>query len=107
MLGTRGPPTRTTSTGGPECGSRSWTQTNPSPSAPPSGLAFIAAVFIGLPVADRRRAVVAVETTVTTAFVLLAAVAVAGSPWLLVAGFVGRRRGWSARWLSLLWDWCR
>src|SRR3954453_20696177 len=35
MLGTRGPPTRTTSTGGPEGGSGSWNKTKPNPSWPP------------------------------------------------------------------------
>ena len=53
------------------------------------GLVVIAAVYIGFAVADGRRHVLAVETAVTSAFVVLAAVAVTGSPWLLVAGLVG------------------
>jgi hypothetical protein len=53
------------------------------------GLVFIAAVYVGFAVADGRRHVMAIETTVTTGFVLLAAVAVTGTPWLLVAGLIG------------------
>ena len=52
------------------------------------GLVVIAAVYVGLAVADGRRHVLAVETAVTTAFVILAAVAVTGTPWLLVAGLL-------------------
>jgi hypothetical protein len=50
-------------------------------------LALIASVYIGFAVADGRTRVVAVEATVTGAFVLLAAVAATGTPWLFVAGF--------------------
>src|SRR3954452_19355690 len=53
------------------------------------GLVVIAAVYVGLAVADGRRHVLAVETAVTSAFVILAAVAVTGTPWLLVAGLAG------------------
>jgi hypothetical protein len=53
------------------------------------GLAAIAAVYIGFAVADGRRHVLAVETAVTSGFVILAAVAVTGTAWLLVAGLVG------------------
>src|SRR5919202_2492820 len=53
------------------------------------GLVVIAAIYIGFAVADGRRHVLAVETAVTSAFVVLAAVAVTGSPWLLVAGLAG------------------
>src|SRR5919199_1535495 len=53
------------------------------------GLVLIAAVYIGFAVADGRRHVLAVEVVVAAAFVVLAAVAVTGSPWLLVAGLVG------------------
>src|SRR5919199_7008732 len=53
------------------------------------GLVLIAAVYIGFAVADGRRHVLAVETAVTSGFVILAAVAVTGTPWLLVAGLVG------------------
>ncbi len=53
------------------------------------GLAFIAAVYLGFAVADGRRRVIAVEVAVLSVFVLVAAVAVDGSLWLLVAGLVG------------------
>ena len=52
-------------------------------------VALIAAIYIGFAVADGRPPVIAVETTVASAFVLLAAIAVTGSPWLLVAAFIG------------------
>jgi hypothetical protein len=52
-------------------------------------LALIAAVYIGFAVADGRPRVIAVECSVTGAFLLLAAAAVAGSPWLLVLGYAG------------------
>ena len=53
------------------------------------GLAVIAAVYIGFAVADGRPKVIAVESGVTSAFVIVAAAAITGSPWLLVAGYVG------------------
>jgi hypothetical protein len=53
------------------------------------GLAVIAAVYVGFAVADGRPKVVAVESTVTTVFVLVAAAAVTGPAWLFVAGMVG------------------
>jgi hypothetical protein len=53
------------------------------------GLALIAAVYIGFSVADGRGAVIAVETCVAAVFVVVAAVAVTGSAWLLVAGLAG------------------
>src|SRR4051794_10596177 len=53
------------------------------------GLAVIAAVYVGFAVADGRARVIAVESSVTFAFVVVAAAAVTGSPWLLVAGLVG------------------
>src|SRR5512141_338575 len=52
-------------------------------------IALIATVYIGFAVADGRPAVIAVETTVAGAFVLLAAAGVTGSAWLIVIGFVG------------------
>jgi hypothetical protein len=52
-------------------------------------LALIAAVYIGFAVADGRPRVIAVESSVTFAFLLLAAAAVTGSPWLLVLGYAG------------------
>ena len=53
------------------------------------GLAVIAAVYIGFAVADGRPKIIAAESIVTFAFVIVAAAAVTGSPWLLVAGMVG------------------
>jgi hypothetical protein len=53
------------------------------------GLVLIAAVYVGFAVADGRPKVITVESSVTCAFVVVAAVAVTGSPWLLVAGLVG------------------
>ena len=52
-------------------------------------IALIATVYIGFAVADGRPAVIAVETTVAGAFVVLAAAGVTGSAWLIVIGFVG------------------
>ena len=52
-------------------------------------IALIAAVYVGFAVADGRPAVIAAETTVAGAFVVLAAAGVAGSAWLIVIGFVG------------------
>ena len=53
------------------------------------GLVGIAFIYIGFAVADGRARVIAVETGVTTAFVLVGAAAVTGSPWLLVVGLAG------------------
>jgi hypothetical protein len=53
------------------------------------GLVLIAAVYIGFAVADGRRNVLAVETSVTSMFVVVAAAAVTATPWLLVLGLVG------------------
>jgi hypothetical protein len=53
------------------------------------GIVVIASVYIGFAVADGRRTVLAVESTVAGAFVIIAAVAVTGSPWLLVVGLAG------------------
>ena len=52
-------------------------------------LALIAAVYIGFAVADGRPKVIAVESTIAAAFVLLAAAGVTGSAWLLVLGYTG------------------
>ena len=52
-------------------------------------IALIAAVYIGFAVADGRPSVIAVETTVAAAFVVLAAAGITGSAWLIVIGFVG------------------
>jgi hypothetical protein len=53
------------------------------------GLVLIASVYIGFAVADGRPAIIAVESTVAGAFVIVAAAAVTGSPWLLVLGLAG------------------
>jgi hypothetical protein len=53
------------------------------------GLVAIAAVYVGFAVADGRPKVIAVESSVTFAFVIVAAAAVTGSPWLLVVGLAG------------------
>jgi hypothetical protein len=53
------------------------------------GLALIAAIYIGLSVADGRPKIIVVETGVATIFVVIAAAAVTGSAWLLVAGLAG------------------
>jgi hypothetical protein len=53
------------------------------------GLTLIAAIYIGFGVADGRRKVIAVETAVAALFVVVAAVAVVGPAWLLVAGLAG------------------
>jgi hypothetical protein len=52
-------------------------------------LALIAAVYIGFAVADGRPRLIAVETVVAAAFVVVAAAGVTGPAWLLVAGFIG------------------
>jgi hypothetical protein len=52
-------------------------------------LALIASIYIGFSVADGRGTVLAVETVVASAFVVVAAVGVTGSVWWLVAGLVG------------------
>jgi hypothetical protein len=54
-----------------------------------SGLVLIASVYIGFAVADGRPRVIGVESAVAGAFVLVAAVAITGTPWLLVLGLVG------------------
>ena len=53
------------------------------------GLTLIAAVYIGFSIADGRPKVIAIETGVASVFVLIAAVGVTGSAWLLVAGPAG------------------
>jgi hypothetical protein len=53
------------------------------------GLVLIAAVYIGFAVADGRGRVIAVETVIASAFVVLAAASVTGPEWLLVAGLAG------------------
>jgi hypothetical protein len=46
----------------------------------------IAEVYIGFSVAEGRPEVIAVEVRVATAFVVLAAMAITGPAWLVVAG---------------------
>jgi hypothetical protein len=53
------------------------------------GLALIASVYIGFAVADGRPVVIALESSVAAVFVVVAAAAVTGSPWLLVLGLAG------------------
>ena len=53
------------------------------------GLVVIASIYVGFAVADGRMKVIAVESSVTLAFVVVAAAAVTGSAWLLVAGMAG------------------
>jgi hypothetical protein len=53
------------------------------------GLVLIASVYIGFAIADGRRSVLVAETSVATVFVIVAAAAVTGSPWLLVVGLAG------------------
>jgi hypothetical protein len=53
------------------------------------GLVAIATVYVGFAVADGRARVIAVESSVAFAFIVVAAAAVTGSPWLLVIGLAG------------------
>jgi hypothetical protein len=53
------------------------------------GLTLIAAVYIGFSVADGRGHVIAIESSVAGFFVVVAAVSVTGSAWLLVLGLAG------------------
>jgi hypothetical protein len=53
------------------------------------GLILIAAIYIGFAVADGRARVIAIETSVASAFVIVAAAGITGSPWLLVIGLAG------------------
>ena len=52
-------------------------------------LALIAAIYIGFSVADGRGTIIAIETLVAAAFVVIAAASVTGPPWLIVAGLAG------------------
>jgi len=53
------------------------------------GLTLIAAIYIGFSVADGRWQVIAAESSVAGLFVVVAAVSVSGSAWLLVLGLAG------------------
>ena len=52
-------------------------------------MALIASVYIGFAVADGRPKVIVAESVVASVFVVVAAVAVTGSVWLIVIGLVG------------------
>jgi hypothetical protein len=52
-------------------------------------ISLIATVYIGFAVADGRPKVIAVEVAVAAGFVLIAAVAVTATAWLLVLGYAG------------------
>jgi hypothetical protein len=53
------------------------------------GLTLIAAVYIGFSVADGRGHVIAIESSVAGCFMVVAAMSVSGSAWLLVLGLAG------------------
>jgi hypothetical protein len=53
------------------------------------GLVVIASIYIGFAVADGRPRVIAVESSVASIFVVIAAIAVTGSAWLVVIGLFG------------------
>jgi len=53
------------------------------------GIAVIASVYIGFAVADGRLKVLVVETGVASGFLIIAAAAITGTPWLLVVGLAG------------------
>jgi hypothetical protein len=53
------------------------------------GLVVIASVYIGFAVADGRPKVIAVESSVASIFVVIAAIAITGSAWLVVIGLLG------------------
>lgn len=53
------------------------------------GLIVIASIYIGFAVSDGRVKIIAVESGVAFAFVVIGAAAVTGTPWLLVAGLFG------------------
>jgi hypothetical protein len=62
-------------------------------------LALIAAVYIGFAVADGRPRVIAVESTITGLFLVLATTAVTGTAWILVLGYTahGIKDAWQER----------
>jgi hypothetical protein len=65
----------------------------------PSRLAVIASVYIGFAVADGRVRIIVVECGVASAFVVVAAVGVTGSAWLLAFGLAahGVKDAWQQR----------
>jgi hypothetical protein len=52
-------------------------------------ISLIAAIYIGFAVADGRTKVLVVEVAIASVFVLIAAVAVTATAWLLVLGYAG------------------
>jgi hypothetical protein len=62
-------------------------------------VALIAAVYIGFAVSDGRTNVIVVESTVVAVFFVVAAVAVAATPWLVVALYLahGAKDLWQHR----------
>jgi hypothetical protein len=62
-------------------------------------IALIAAVYIGLAVADGRPKVIAIEVAVAGIFVVIAAAGVTSTAWLLVVGFAGHglKDAWQER----------
>jgi hypothetical protein len=63
------------------------------------GLAMIAAIYIGFAVADGRWRVIAVESGVAMAFVVIAAAGITGPAWLLALGLAahGLKDAWQQR----------
>src|SRR5918994_3188715 len=63
------------------------------------GLAMIAAIYVGFAVADGRWRVIAVESGVVMAFVVIAAAGVTGPAWLLALGLAahGLKDTWQQR----------
>jgi hypothetical protein len=63
------------------------------------GLVVIASVYIGFAVADGRWRVIAVESGVAMAFVVIAAAGVTGPAWLLALGLAahGLKDAWQQR----------
>jgi hypothetical protein len=62
-------------------------------------ISLIAAIYIGLAVADGRPTIIAIEAVVAGGFVVLAATAVTGSAWLLVIAYAahGLKDLWQER----------
>ncbi|MEY2568620.1 MAG: hypothetical protein QOE35_3149 [Actinomycetota bacterium] len=62
-------------------------------------LTAIAAVYIGFAVADGRPRVILVESVIVVIFIVLAAVAVTASAWLLVVAYAahGAKDSWQER----------
>jgi hypothetical protein len=52
-------------------------------------LILIASIYIGFAVADGRPIIIAVESSIAALFVVVAAAAITGPPWLLVIGLLG------------------